>query len=75
MDSKTCAADWAISASETIESSHFIQNNFVLNKTVALQPLSAQQLIDCDIASFGCNSGYLESAFKHAENVMEDSDS
>lgn len=57
-DQGQCGSCWAFSASETIESFHFLA-------TQKMVQLSQQQIVDCDTTSYGCNGGWTEHAFKY----------
>lgn len=57
-DQGQCGSCWAFSATETIESYHYLTT-----KKMAI--LSPQQIVDCDKDSYGCNGGWTEHAFNY----------
>ncbi|XP_064488086.1 procathepsin L-like [Ornithodoros turicata] len=57
-DQGKCASGWAFSAAGALEAQHF-------GDTGNLVPLSAQNLVDCDNGSSGCEGGNMDSAFKY----------
>lgn len=63
-DQKMCGSCWAFAATGAIESLHAI-------KTGKLVPLSEQQIVDCDRASYnkGCNGGNPAGAFEFVKKV------
>lgn len=52
IDQKGCGACWAISTVETMEAMSVIEN-----RTQAVNPLSIQEVIDCDEENKGCEGG------------------
>ncbi|KAF3656618.1 Senescence-specific cysteine protease SAG39 [Capsicum annuum] len=58
-DQKDCGCCWAFSAVAAMESLHQL-------KTGKLNPLSEQELVDCDVEGedVGCSGGLLDTAFK-----------
>jgi len=61
-DQGQCGSCWAFSAMETIESYHFLAGKPMIN-------LSAQQIVDCDTTSYGCNGGWTQHAFNYVESA------
>jgi len=61
-DQGQCGSCWAFSATETIESFHFIT-------TGALVGLAMQQVVDCDTDCYGCNGGWTQNAFNYVESA------
>ena len=68
-DGGSCGSCWAHAAVGAMEGSHFI-------KTGELLQLATQQLIDCDSFNFGCDGGFMTSAFEYAqtERIMLEAD-
>jgi C1A family cysteine protease len=60
-DQGQCGSCWAFAVTETLESAYAI-------KTGDLQVLAPQQLVDCDMNSYGCSGGYPEFAFQYVED-------
>jgi len=58
----SCGSCWAFSATETIESAWMLK--YGLNN-VTMQPLSEQQIVDCDWSDFGCWGGEPEGAYAY----------
>jgi C1A family cysteine protease len=59
-DQGQCGSCWAFSATETIESYHFLAGKPLIS-------LSPQQIVDCDKTSYGCNGGWTQHAFDYVE--------
>jgi len=57
-DQGQCGSCWAFSATETIESYHFLAGHPLIS-------LSPQQIVDCDTDSYGCNGGWTQNAFNY----------
>ncbi|XP_064488078.1 procathepsin L-like [Ornithodoros turicata] len=57
-DQGKCASGWAFSAAGALEGQHF-------GDTGNLVSLSAQNLVDCDNGSSGCEGGNMNSAFEY----------
>jgi cathepsin F len=57
-DQGQCGSCWAFSATETIESFHFLAGK-------SLVSLSPQQIVDCDTDCYGCNGGWTQNAFNY----------
>jgi cathepsin F len=55
-----CGSCWAFSATETIESYHFL-------KSGQLASLSMQQIVDCDTTAYGCGGGWTYSAYQYVQ--------
>ncbi|KAK8791842.1 hypothetical protein WA158_005219 [Blastocystis sp. Blastoise] len=55
-DQRSCGSCWAFSAVAAMEGMDAIKNG-------KLQSFSEQQLVDCDISSFGCAGGFMDNAF------------
>lgn len=60
-DQRTCGSCWAFSATGAIEGAW-------KRKTSTLLTLSPQLYVDCDQGSYGCNGGYMETAFDFTRN-------
>jgi len=58
-DLSTCSASWAHAAVDAIEGDIFL-------KTGTMEPLSVQQILDCDHYSWGCHGGLYTNAFEYA---------
>jgi len=61
-DQGQCGSCWAFSATETIESFHFLAGK-------SLVSLSPQQIVDCDTDCYGCNGGWTQNAFNYVESA------
>jgi C1A family cysteine protease len=61
-DQGQCGSCWAFSATETIESFHFLAGK-------SLTDLSPQQIVDCDTDCYGCNGGWTQNAFNYVESA------
>mmetsp|Transcript_8895 Transcript_8895/g.11768 ORF Transcript_8895/g.11768 Transcript_8895/m.11768 type:complete len:526 (-) Transcript_8895:296-1873(-) len=59
-DQGQCGSCWAFSAVEAIESALYIEEG-------TLVQLSPQEVVDCDMTSYGCSGGWMDNAFKFAE--------
>jgi len=57
-----CGSCWAFSATENIESVYMIKNNLSPQQ---MQPLSPQQIVDCDTTDQGCNGGDTTTAYQY----------
>lgn len=61
-DQGQCGSCWAFSATETIESFHFLAGKSLIS-------LSPQQIVDCDRDSYGCNGGWTQHAFNYVKSA------
>lgn len=59
-DQLNCGSCWAFTAITVLEAA----NNIARNNTLT-EPLSTQQLVDCDTQSSGCNGGWMPWAFDY----------
>jgi len=66
-----CGSCWAFSAMEQIESDHAMQHGLKASDLTSQGtfPLSAQQIVDCDTSSYGCNGGWTSSAYQYVQGV------
>jgi len=53
-----CGSCWAFSATETVESFHFLAGN-------SIPVLGPQQIVDCDTTCYGCDGGWTYLAFQY----------
>merc|ERR1711981_731419 len=53
-----CGSCWAFSATETVESYHFLAGNSMIS-------LSMQQVVDCDTTCYGCQGGWTYEAYQY----------
>lgn len=58
----TCGACWAFATVSVIETQTKLVNNI-------LQPLSEQQLVDCDNANSDCDGGWVDLAFTYVKKI------
>lgn len=58
-DLATCSSSWARAATDAIEGDVFL-------KTGKMEPLSVQQILDCDHTSWGCHGGLYTNAYEYA---------
>jgi len=61
-DQGGCGAPWAFTATETIESAWFIANH-------TLESFSAQQVVSCDKTDYGCDGGYVTTAYEYIKRA------
>jgi len=61
-DQGQCGSCWAFSATETVESYHFLSGK-------SLVGLSQQQIVDCDSDCYGCNGGWTDKAFDYIKSA------
>jgi cathepsin F len=61
-DQGACGSCWAFSATETIESAWMMKHGLNNN---TMQPLSVQQIVDCDWGDYGCFGGEPEGAYAY----------
>jgi len=59
---KTCASDYAFVITQTIA-----ERECISGATKTLTPLSAQELLSCDVMNNGCKGGHLNHALDHAK--------
>eukprot|EP01092_Planopodium_desertum_P009000 TRINITY_DN38366_c0_g1_i1.p1 TRINITY_DN38366_c0_g1~~TRINITY_DN38366_c0_g1_i1.p1 ORF type:complete len:332 (-),score=93.23 TRINITY_DN38366_c0_g1_i1:49-1017(-) len=57
-----CGSCWAFSATETVESYHFLAGKSMVS-------LSMQQIVDCDSTCYGCDGGWTYLAFQYLINA------
>jgi len=60
---KTCGASYAFAVAQTIA-----ERNCIVNKADKPTPLSAQELLKCDIMNNGCKNGHLNLSLDHARS-------
>lgn len=63
-DQGYCGACWAYSVTEQMEADAIRLGLITLNTT-----LSAQQILSCDTASFGCGGGWTERAYQYVQSA------
>jgi len=59
-----CGSCWAFSATETIESAYMKKHGLT---NVTMQPLSPQQIVDCDNFDGGCGGGNPPTAYQYIQ--------
>jgi len=65
----SCGSCWAFTAALTIEAAYNVLANSKNTTNITLvEPVSTQQLVDCDPKSSGCNGGWMPYAFDYLSN-------
>jgi len=61
-DQGGCGSCWAFSATQALESAHYIKHNDTLDSPIAL---STEQLVECDQHDYACYGGFPRDAMKY----------
>eukprot|EP01035_Chromulina_nebulosa_P020611 gene20611-26723_t len=58
----SCGSCWAFSAIGSLESAYYL-------KTGKLKEFSEQQIVSCDTGDYGCNGGWMDTAFEYVQSA------